>query len=69
VVGALAALVVSIIALPVLVVRHFHRHRAGRAHGHVRHLAERGRARAGTATSQLERFPARVLAKLSTPPS
>jgi hypothetical protein len=66
--AGLAAIVVSVFALPVLVVRHFHRHRAGRAHLHVRRLASLGRVRAGTATSRLERVPARVLAKLSAPP-
>jgi hypothetical protein len=67
-VAGVAALVVSIVALPVLTVRHFHRHRAGQAHVHVRHLAERGRARAGTATSRFERLPARALSKLSAHP-
>jgi hypothetical protein len=61
----LVTLVAAVFALPVLVVRHLHRHRAGRAHLHVRRLAELGRARAGTATSRLERVPARALAKLS----
>jgi hypothetical protein len=61
---ALAALV-AVFALPVLVVRHFHHHHAGRAHLHVRRLAELGRSRASTATSRLDRLPARALAKLS----
>jgi positive regulator of sigma E activity len=65
--AGLVALVASVFALPVLVVRHFHRHRAGRAHLHVRRLAELGRSRAGTATSRFQRIPARVLAKLSAP--
>jgi positive regulator of sigma E activity len=65
--AAAMALVVSVFALPVLVVRHFHRHRAGRAHLRVRRLAAWGHARAGTATSRLERIPARTLARLSAP--
>jgi hypothetical protein len=65
--AALAGLV-ALVALPVLVVRHFHRHRAGRAHLHVRRLAELGHARAGTATTWMERVPARALAKLSARP-
>jgi hypothetical protein len=64
---ALAALV-AVVAVPVLVVRHFHRHRAGRAHLRIHRLAALGRSRAGTATSRLERVPARVLARLSAPP-
>jgi hypothetical protein len=63
-VAAVAALVVSVVAAPVLIVRHFHRHRAARAHLQIRDLAERGRSRTVTATCRCERVPARALAKL-----
>ena len=62
--AAVVALIVSVIALPVFIVRHFHRHRADHAHHRVRRLAELGRTRAGTATSRGHRVAARALAKL-----
>lgn len=59
-----SAAVVTVIALPVLVVRRFHRHRADHAHQRVRRLAELGRSHTTTATSRLHRVVARALAKL-----
>jgi hypothetical protein len=62
--AGLVALFASVIALPVLVVRHFHRHRGDHAHQRVHRLAELGRTRTVTATSHLHRTAARALAKL-----
>ena len=72
VIGAVAA----VIALPVFVVRHLHRHRAPHAHELVHRLARLGRKDSAVAASQLRRLAARAQAKLyanrdrtSAPPS
>jgi hypothetical protein len=56
--------VVSVIALPVFVVRHLHRHRAGEAHARVHRLARWGREDSALARSWLRRLVARGQAKL-----
>jgi hypothetical protein len=72
VIGAVAA----VIALPVFVARHLHRHRAGHAHELVHRLARLGRKDSALAASRLRRLVARAQAKLyvkddrtSAPPS
>ena len=56
--------VVAVIALPVLVVRHLHRHRAPHAHELVHRLARLGRKDSALAASRLRRLAARAQAKL-----
>jgi hypothetical protein len=56
VVGAVA----SVIALPVFVIRHLHRHRAGTAHERVHRLARWGRDDAASAGSPARRVVARL---------
>ena len=58
VVGAVAA----VISLPIFVVRHLHRHRAGAAHARVHRLAEWGRTNAAGSRTQ------RLVAKLHRTP-
>jgi hypothetical protein len=65
--AAVVALIASVIALPVLIVRHLHGHRAAHSHLRVRRLGELGRTRMLTATSRFHRVVARALAKLSAP--
>ena len=72
VIGAVAA----VIALPVFVIRHLHRHRAPRAHELVHRLARTGRSDSVLAASWIRRLAARAQAKLyvkrdrtSAPPS
>ncbi|HEY6889988.1 MAG TPA: hypothetical protein VI300_19460 [Solirubrobacter sp.] len=65
---ALAAVVgaaVAVIALPVFVARHLHRHRAGEAHARVHRLARLGRQDSALAASRLRRLVARAQAKLT----
>jgi hypothetical protein len=57
--------VVAMIALPVFVVRHLHRHRAGEAHARVHRLARLGRQDSALAASRLRRLVARAQAKLT----
>ena len=56
--------VVALIALPVFVVRHLHRRRAGEAHARVHRLAQLGRQDSALAASGLRRGAARLQAKL-----
>jgi hypothetical protein len=56
--------VVAVIALPVLVVRHLHRHRAPHAHARVHRLAQLGRKDSALAASRVRRLAARAQAKL-----
>jgi hypothetical protein len=60
VVGAVAA----VIALPVFLVRHLHRHRAPHAHELVHRLARLGRKDSALAASRVRRLAARAQAKL-----
>jgi hypothetical protein len=60
VIGAVAA----VIALPVFVVRHLHRHRAPHAHALVHRLAQLGRKDSALAASCVRRLAARAQAKL-----
>jgi hypothetical protein len=55
---------VSVIALPVFVVRHLHRHGEPRAHARVHRLAQLGRTDSARAASGLRRLAARGQAKL-----
>jgi hypothetical protein len=64
VVGAVAA----VIALPVFVVRHVHRHRAGTAHERVHRLARLGRRDTAAAVSGARRLAHRAQAKLYRAP-
>jgi hypothetical protein len=68
-VALVAGAVAAVIALPVFVVRHLHRHRSADPHVHVRRLAQLGRADAAQAGSWLRRGAARVLAKLYRTPA
>jgi uncharacterized membrane protein len=63
-IGALAA----VIALPVFVVRHLHRHRAPHAHELVHRLARLGRKDSALAASRVRRLVARAQAKLYVKP-
>jgi hypothetical protein len=56
--------VAGMIALPVVVVRHVHRHRAAHGHQLVRRLAELGRSERAEATSRVRRILARAQRKL-----
>ena len=60
VIGAVAA----VIALPVFVIRHLHRHRAPHAHARVHRLAQLGRKDSALAASRVRRLAARAQAKL-----
>jgi hypothetical protein len=60
VIGAIAA----VIALPVFVVRHLHRHRATHAHTLVHRLAQLGRQDSAVAASRVRGLAARAQAKL-----
>jgi uncharacterized membrane protein len=60
VIGAVAA----VIALPVFVVRHLHRHRAPHAYALVHRLAQLGRKDSALAASRVRRIAARAQAKL-----
>ena len=60
VIGAVAA----VIALPVFVIRHLHRHRASHAHDLVHRLARLGREDSALAASRVRRIAARAQAKL-----
>ena len=66
VIGAVAA----VIALPVFVVHHLHRHRAPHAHAHalVHRLARRGREDSALAASRVRRIVGRALATLHARP-
>jgi hypothetical protein len=56
--------VAGLVAVPVLVVRHAHRHRAAHAHQLVRRLAELGRSEHAAARSRVRRIVARLQRKL-----
>ncbi len=56
--------VVAVVALPVFVVRHLHRHRAPHAHALVHRLAQLGRKDSALAASRARRLAARAQAKL-----
>jgi hypothetical protein len=56
--------VVAVIALPVFVVRHLHRHRAPHAHALVHRLAQLGRQDTALAASRARSLAARAQAKL-----
>jgi membrane protein implicated in regulation of membrane protease activity len=60
VIGAIAA----VIALPVFVVRHLHRHRSSHPHELVHRLAQLGRKDSALAASRVRRLAARAQAKL-----
>jgi hypothetical protein len=60
VIGAVAL----VIALPVFVVHHLHRHRAPHAHALVHRLAQAGRKDSALAASRVRRLAARAQAKL-----
>ncbi len=62
--AAVVGLVASIVALPVVVVRHTHPHRAEHAHRLVHRLAELGRSEQAAATSRVRRIVARAQRKL-----
>jgi hypothetical protein len=62
--AAALALVAAAIAVPVLVIRDIHRHRAGHAHHLVRRLAERGRREETAAVTGVRRMVARAQRKL-----
>jgi predicted membrane metal-binding protein len=67
---ALVALVASVVAVPVLVVRHAHRHRAAHAHQVVRRLADLGRSeQQASTTSRVRRVVARAQRTLYTKPT
>ena len=66
---ALVALVVAVVAMPVFVVRHAHRHRAAHAHELVRRLAELGRAEQALTRSRLRRAVARAQRALYVKPA
>ena len=61
--------VVAVIALPVFVVHHLHRHRAPNAHARVHRLAALGRKESAQAASGVRRAGARALAKLHRAPT
>ena len=69
VLAAVAGLVASVVALPVFVVRHAHRQRAGHAHQLVRRLADLGRSEQALAKSRMRRVVARAQQKLYATPS
>jgi hypothetical protein len=52
--------VVAVIALPVFVIRHLHRHRAPHAHALVHRLAQAGRQDSALAASRVRRIAARA---------
>ena len=60
VIGAVAA----VLALPVVVVRHLHRHRAPHAHALVHRVAQLGRKDSALAASPVRRLAARAQATL-----
>jgi hypothetical protein len=62
--AALIGLVVGVVAVPVVVVRHAHRHRAAHAHHVVRRLADVGRSEQAAARSRARRMVARAQRKL-----
>jgi hypothetical protein len=65
VVGAVAA----VISLPVFVIRHLHRHRAGSGHERVHRLARLGREDSAAVVSGVRRFAHRAQAKLYRTPA
>jgi len=65
VVGAVAA----VISLPVFVIRHLHRHRAGSGHERVHRLARLGREDSAAAVTGVRRFAHRAQAKLYRTPA
>jgi len=62
--AAVVGAVASVIALPVFVVRHLHRHRAPHAHARVHRLAQWGRKDSALAASRVRRLVARAQARL-----
>jgi hypothetical protein len=66
---ALIALVAAVVAGPVFVVRHAHRHRAAHAHEVVRRLADLGRSEQAAASSRVRRVVARAQRKLYAKPA
>ena len=59
----------AVLALPVFVVRHAHRHHAAHAHRFVRRLADRGHSEQAAARSGLRRVVARAQRKLYVKPT
>jgi hypothetical protein len=66
---ALAALVAAVVAGPVFVIRHAHRHRAAHAHQVVRRLADLGRSEHASTTSRVRRVVARARRMLYAKPT
>jgi predicted membrane metal-binding protein len=64
----LIGLVAAVVAVPVFVVRHAHRHRAAHAHHVVRRLADWGRSEQASTTSRIRRAIARAQRKLYAKP-
>ena len=58
-----------VISLPVFVIRHLHRHRAGTAHERVHRLAQLGRKDSAAAVTGVRRFAHRAQAKLYRTPA
>jgi hypothetical protein len=58
------AVIAAVVALPVLTIRHLHRHRGTHAHARVRRLAQIGRTDSAAAASWLGRLGARAQGKL-----
>jgi predicted membrane metal-binding protein len=67
--AALLAVVAGVVAVPVFLVRHAHRHHAPHAHRVVRRLAELGRSEEAAAASGVRRVIARAQRKLYAKPS
>jgi hypothetical protein len=65
---ALTALV-AVVTLPVIAIRHAHRHRAAHAHHLVRRIANAGRSEQAAMTSRVRRVVARAQRKLYAKPS
>jgi hypothetical protein len=63
------ALVAGVVAVPVFVVRHAHRHRAAHAHTVVRRLADVGRSEQASTTSRVRRVVASAQRKLYAKPA
>jgi hypothetical protein len=66
---AVVALLAAVVAGPVFVIRHVHRHRAAHAHHVVRRLADLGRSEQAAATSRVRRVVARAQRKLYAKPT
>jgi hypothetical protein len=68
-IAAVVGAVTAAIALPVYVIRHLRRHRAGTAHERVHRLAQLGRTDSALAASRVRRFAHRAQAKLYRAPA